>query len=154
MCPWLWNTAKSKCLLEICLLYWRENQVPKYTNFRYTSIQDPETAWGLGRTWIWVWTGMPQGLVQVKKLGNSVPWGKGSCQEIQVSPSFFRMTSRPLCFQMMVGGRELTTSHTITASSPSRNSCGVGAFLNMSFSGKWAEEWGKTAASPTKIPFH
>ncbi|EDL25733.1 mCG1051042 [Mus musculus] len=49
----------------------------------------------------------------------------------QVHP---RMTSRPLCFQMMVGGRELTTSQTITASSPSLNSCGVGAFLNMSFS--------------------
>lgn len=49
-------------------------------------------------------------------------------------PSFFRMTSLPLCFQMMVGGSELTTSHTITASSPSLNSWGVGAFLNMSFS--------------------
>lgn len=51
-----------------------------------------------------------------------------------ILPSFFRMTSLPLCFQMMVGGSELTTSHTITASSPSLNSWGVGAFLNMSFS--------------------
>lgn len=67
----------------------------------------------------------------------------------QVSPSFFRMTSRPLCFQMMVGGRELTTSHTITASSPSLNSWGVGAFLNMSFSGKWArKERGKQLVFP------
>lgn len=49
-------------------------------------------------------------------------------------PSFFRITSLPLCFQMMVGGSELTTSHTITASSPSLNSWGVGAFLNISFS--------------------
>lgn len=68
-------------------------------------------------------------------LRGSAGQGKG---RLLVSPSFFRMTSRPLCFQMMVGGRELTTSHTITASSPSLNSCGVGAFLNMSFSERGA----------------
>lgn len=65
------------------------------------------------------------------------------------------MTSRPLCFQMMVGGRELTTSHTITASSPSLNSCGVGAFLNMSFSEKGGKRRVReNSGSPTKTPFH
>lgn len=102
--------------------------------------------WVLGRQ-IGVWIRTLQGLVEVETQV-TCGQGKGNCEEIEVSPSFFRITSRPLCFQMMVGGRELTTSHTITASSPSLNSCGVGAFLNMSFSGKWGGEWGRQWVLP------
>lgn len=51
-------------------------------------------------------------------------------------PSFFRTTSLPMCFHIIVGGSEETISQIITASSPSLNSCGLGACLKVSFSGK------------------
>lgn len=44
------------------------------------------------------------------------------------SPSLADWILEPLCFQMMEGDGELTTSQTISASSPSLNSCGLGAF--------------------------
>lgn len=52
------------------------------------------------------------------------------------SPSFLKATSLLLCFQMIMDGIELDTSQMITASVPSVNSCGVGAFLNVNFSVK------------------
>lgn len=50
------------------------------------------------------------------------------------SPSLLLSILKPLCFQMMRGGGELTTSQVMMASSPSLNSCGLGAFLKVIFS--------------------
>lgn len=52
----------------------------------------------------------------------------------QALPSFVTWIFEPLCFQMMLAGGELTTSQMMSASSPSLNSCGEGAFLKVIFS--------------------
>lgn len=54
------------------------------------------------------------------------------------SPSLAGWILEPLCFQIIVGGGELTTSQTMSASSPSMNSCGLEVLLNVIFSvGEW-----------------
>lgn len=51
-----------------------------------------------------------------------------------VIPSLSNSIFALLCFHMTVGGGELITSHMMTASSPSVNSCGDVAFLKVIFS--------------------
>lgn len=58
--------------------------------------------------------------------------GTSNCA--QALPSFATWIFEPLCFQMMSAGGELTTSQMMSASSPSLNSCGEGAFLKVIFS--------------------
>lgn len=50
------------------------------------------------------------------------------------SPSLENWMVKPLYFQTIVGGGELMMSQTISASSPSLNSCGLGAFWKVIFS--------------------
>lgn len=50
------------------------------------------------------------------------------------SPSLENWMVKPLYFQTMVGGGELMMSHTMSASSPSLNSWGLGAFWKVIFS--------------------
>lgn len=57
-------------------------------------------------------------------------------QRLLLLPSFSGWILVLLYFQIIVGGGELMTSHTMTASSPSLNSWGDGAFWKVSFSVK------------------
>lgn len=50
------------------------------------------------------------------------------------SPSLENWMVKPLYFQTIVGGGELMMSQTMSASSPSLNSCGLGAFWKVIFS--------------------
>lgn len=78
-------------------------------------------------------------------------WGRGMCRRwennnksreviakmaarILLLPSFSGWILVLWYFQIIVGGGELMTSHTMTASSPSLNSWGDGAFWKVSFS--------------------